>query len=82
MEMATKALIDKIEALPPEKREEVEDFVEFLGSRAVSRASGPSKTFGDELLRAINEDREELRRTKGLFDTLPLIREFRKTGGR
>ena len=34
------------------------------------------------LLRSINRDREELRRTHGLFDTLPLIREFRDTGGR
>jgi hypothetical protein len=79
--MATRTLIDKIEDLPPEKRAEVEDFVEFLGSRTV-RGGKVKRTFPDQLLRAINEDREELRRTKGLFDTQPLIWEFRETGGR
>lgn len=79
--MATRTLIDKIEDLPPEKRAEVEDFVEFLGSRT-ARGGTIKRTFPDQLLRAINEDREELRRTKGLFDTQPLIWEFRDTGGR
>ena len=32
--MATKTLIEKIEALPPEKRAELEDFVDFIASRA------------------------------------------------
>jgi len=77
--MATKTLIDKIDALPPERQAEVEEFVELLGRRA---ARGSKGTFPDALLRAINEDREELRRTKGLFDTRPLIWEFRETGGR
>jgi antitoxin component of RelBE/YafQ-DinJ toxin-antitoxin module len=30
---ATKALLDKIEALPPERQTEVEDFVEFVQQR-------------------------------------------------
>jgi hypothetical protein len=78
--MATRTLIDKIEALPPDKRAEVEDFVEFLGRRGSPRAA--SGTFPQELLRAINDEREALRRTHGLFETLTLIREFRETGGR
>ena len=35
--MATRTLLDKIDALLPEKQAEVEDFVEFLGSRTVRR---------------------------------------------
>lgn len=77
--MSSRSLIEKIEALPPDKRDEVESFVDSIGNR-----TGPSagKAFPDELLRSINNDREELRRTHGLFDSLPLIREFRETGGR
>jgi hypothetical protein len=79
--VTTKTLIGKIDALPPEKKAEVEDFVEFLRKRSAS--DGAIRTgFPDELLRAINEDRDALRRTQGLFDTLPLIQEFRDTGGR
>jgi len=37
LEMATRTLLDKIDALLPEKQAEVEDFVEFLGSRTVRR---------------------------------------------
>jgi len=78
--MSSRGLIEKIEALPPDKRVEVETFVDSIASRAGGASAG--KTFPDELLRSINEGREELRRTHGHFDTLPLIREFRETGGR
>jgi len=44
--------------------------------------SSPASKIPDELLRAISEDREDLRCTTDLFDTQPLIREFRDTGGR
>jgi hypothetical protein len=79
--MASRTLVEKIDALPAELQAQVEAFVEFLWSRRAPAASG-RKTFPDELLGAINEDRERLRLTKGLFDTQPLIREFRESGGR
>jgi hypothetical protein len=34
----TKSLIEKIEALPPERIAEVEDFVDFIAQRAGERA--------------------------------------------
>jgi hypothetical protein len=37
-EMNAKALIDKIEALPPEQIAEIEDFVDFVRLRAKTRA--------------------------------------------
>lgn len=78
--MASRSLTEKIEALPPEKKAEVEDFVEFLASRAAHQdhvgQTGPS------LVERLRAQREELLREHGLFDTLPLIREFRETGGR
>jgi hypothetical protein len=79
--MDTRDLTEKIKALPPEQQAEVEDFVEFLRRRFDHGRAG-AKTFPVELLRAINDDREELRRTKGVFDPLPLIRDFLETGGR
>jgi hypothetical protein len=36
--MNTKALIEKIEALPPERIAEIEDFVDFLRLREEARA--------------------------------------------
>jgi hypothetical protein len=33
------ALIEKLKALPPEQRAEVEDFVDFLSARATKRAA-------------------------------------------
>jgi len=36
--MNTKALIDKIEALPPERIAEVEDFVDFIRMQEETRA--------------------------------------------
>lgn len=73
--MATRNLIEKIEALPPEKVAEVEDFVAFLASRDARAAA---KTFPDELLKRIDERRERLLRERGLFpDSAKIIRELR-----
>jgi len=36
---AVAALIEKLQALPPEQRAEVEDFVDFLSGRAKKRAA-------------------------------------------
>jgi hypothetical protein len=36
---AVEALIEKLKALPPEQRAEVEDFVDFLSGRAKKRAA-------------------------------------------
>ena len=36
---AVEALIEKVKALPPEQRAEVEDFVDFLSGRARKRAA-------------------------------------------
>ena len=74
--MATRSLIDKIEALPAEKRAEVEEFVDGLGTSPVVRQGAGLR----ELIRQIHAGREQLYREHGLFDTLPLIREFRETG--
>ena len=80
--MGSHSLIEKIEALPEDKKAEVEDFVDSL--RARDDASGDSARkrgrIAPELLRRINERREALRREHGTFDMLPLIREFRETG--
>lgn len=77
--MTPRALAARIEELAPEDQERVERYVRSLARR---RAAQPQRAFPDELLRAINEEREEIRQTQGLFDTLPIIREFRETGGR
>ncbi len=76
--MASKSLIDKIEALPAEKKAEVEDFVEFLSSRPSHTTAKP----GTSLVERLRAQRAELFRGDGLFDSLPHIREFRETGGR
>ena len=75
--MTKEALLEKIENLPPEKRAEVEDFVDFLTTR---RGGTPSReAFPRELLDAINADRERLRREHGLFpDSTQAIRELRE----
>lgn len=76
--MSSKSLIDRIEALPAEKKAEVEDFVEFLRSRPVRGGAKP----GESLVERLRAQRAELFRKHGLFDSLPHIREFRETGGR
>ncbi len=74
-DMASRALIEKIEALPPAKRAEVEDFVEFLAARP-GRVGMPCQ----DLLDRIDARREALLRERGLFDTAPLIRSLRENG--
>lgn len=84
MAVTKEALIEKIESLPPEKKAEVEDFVDFLASRKGEdeAASRPRReAFPRELLDKINADREALRRAHGLFpDSTAAIRELREHG--
>ena len=85
MTVPTKSLFERIEALPPEKKAEVEDFVEFLARRASapeSTRTPPAKTFPDDLLERINRRRERLFREHGYFDTLTILRELRESGPR
>jgi hypothetical protein len=75
--MATRTLAEKIEALPPEKKAEVEDFVEFLAGRKERTPKTPS----DDLLLRIDDLRERLRREHGLFsDSTAIVRELRENG--
>lgn len=75
------ALLEKIEALPPEKKAEVEDFVDFLaGRRAPAEDPTSPKPHLRELVATIEADRERLLKEKGLLDSVPLLREFRETG--
>lgn len=81
--MATKTLIEKIEALPPEKRSEVERYVDALVAPSDSKGKepGPPKPSRDELFQRIHERRERLRREHGLFpDSTAIIRELRESG--
>ncbi len=80
--MASKSLIDKIDALPAEKKAEVEDFVDFVSQRVRARPpAAKPKAFPDELLRRIDEERERLLREHGLFpDSTEIIRELRENG--
>ena len=83
--MTTKTLIDKIEALPPEKKAEVEDFVEFLARRGgvpASTDSGTVKAFSDDLLERIRRRRERLFLEHGDLDTLSILRDLRDNGPR
>jgi hypothetical protein len=75
--VATKTLIDRIGALPPEKRAEVEKFVESLAART---QPVPAEGASDELLQRIDDRRERLRRSSGLFDSVAAIRELRENG--
>ena len=79
--MATRNLIEKIEALPPEKRAEVEDFVDFVARRRRERPASAG-VFPRELLDKINADREALFRRHGNIDTDTILRELRENGGR
>ena len=79
--MTTKTLIDKIEALPPEKKAEVEDFLEFLARRGgvpASTDSGTVKAFSDDLLERIRRRRERLFLEHGDLDTLSPARPSRQ----
>jgi hypothetical protein len=75
--VATRTLVDKIEALPDDERAEVEDFLDFLASRRPVGIAPASETGLVERLRA---RRERLLREHGLFDSLPILRELRDTG--
>jgi hypothetical protein len=74
--MATKTLTEKIEALPPEKKAEVEGFVDALAARQGRVAGGPG------LVERLRARRERLLREHGLFDSLPIIRDLRENGPR
>jgi len=76
------ALIEKIESLPPEKKAEVEDFVERLASLPQAEPKAHAKDAKKALIARIRARREQIFKERGLFDLLPLIREFRETGGR
>lgn len=53
---AEKALLEKLKALPPERRAEVEDFVDFLKAREERTRDDAAKRLGDafEKLDALN----------------------------
>lgn len=78
--MTKEALIEKIEALPPEKKAEVEDFVDSLAARRVLVDPKRPKAHLRELVATIDAGRERLLKEKGLLDSVPLLREFRETG--
>lgn len=84
MPVSPKELVERIESLPPDRRAEVEEFVDSIIRRGRDEAknSDSPPALPRELLDRINERRERLRREHGLFDVLPLIREFRESGGR
>jgi hypothetical protein len=76
------ALLEKIERLPPEKRAEVEKFVERLAQAPQAAPQTPSTDAKRALIGRIRARREQIFQERGLFDLMPLIREFRETGGR
>ena len=80
--MTKEALLEKIEALPPEKKAEVEDFVDFVSERVRrNRSELKEKAFPDELLKRIDDRRERLLREHGLFsDSTEIVRELRENG--
>jgi hypothetical protein len=85
MNAATKSRLERIEALPPEKKAEVEDFVEFLALRTKPSEmthTPAARTFPDDLLERIDQRRERLFREHGNFDTLTILRELRENGPR
>lgn len=49
--METDALVEKIRSLPPEKIEEVEDFVDFLAQRSKAHAALTTDIASDEAAR-------------------------------
>ena len=73
--MATRTLIDKIEALPPDKKAKVEEFVDSIAQGVAPE--GPA--FSPDLLDRIDARREGLLRERGLFpDSTQTIRELRE----
>jgi hypothetical protein len=82
--VATKTLTDKIEALPPEKRAEVEDFVEFLAQRGTPGAQEDARhpSVPAELLKQIGAERDALLKEHGLIETDEILQDLREDGGR
>lgn len=78
--MGAKDLLVKIESLPPEKRAAIEDLVDSLTQSSTGPSKAPRVPPG--LIDRINARRQALLEEHGPFDSLPLIREFRDTGGR
>jgi hypothetical protein len=73
--MTPQALLERIATLPPDKRAEVEEFVEKLASRS-SAGSQPRSSLVEQL----RNRRERLLRTYGTYDTLPILRALRENG--
>ena len=74
----TRTLIEKIEALPPEKKAEVEDFVESLESRPTQQPeTGPAS---DQLLERVRARRERLLEEHGLVDSSAILQQLREEG--
>lgn len=76
--MSTKTLIDRIEALPPEKKAAVENFVDHMESVAASNRpdAGPE----DPLIERVRARRQRLLREHGLFDSSAILRRLREEG--
>lgn len=71
--MNTAALIEKIEALPRDEREEAEKFVDALRARRkVSEASS--------LMERVRVRRESILRRRGLLDSAAILRDVREHG--
>ena len=80
--MTKEALIEKIEALPPEKKAEVEKFVEGLRQNEKDEGSKPAGDLPpDPLIDRVRARRERLLKEHGLFDTSAILREIREQGG-
>lgn len=74
--MASKTLVEKIDALPPDKKAAVERYVERLAREPTRQGEGLT----DELLARIDARRERLFREHGLFDSVAILREMRENG--
>jgi hypothetical protein len=47
MSTDTQALLEKLQSLPPQRRAEVEDFVDFLKNRAAAERSAAAERLGE-----------------------------------
>ena len=73
--MSTADLLERIAALPPEKRERAEAYVDFLAREGASGAAG-----ADPLVERIIARRERIRSTVGSLDNHKEIRDLRENG--
>lgn len=71
--MNAKALIDKIEALPPEQIAEIEDFVDFVSLRGKARALRRDFAAASEPSLAKVWDNQE----DSIYDAAPRLRKLR-----